>query len=451
MGKAHQSVFISYGGPDGSFAEYLRDELKRNGISAFVFTKDAEPGAKLHRIMRDGVNQFDRVILVCSERSLNRPGVLNEIEETLQREAREGGRSILIPLSLDDYVFGDWAPERPDIALAVRDRVVADFRGITLGDSIAPPALDRLVKALRKRSAGRVVARPVEPRSGLASIELESAEQHLTRSVSIDVSQAISSPGRSVAAQVDLDDFLAAKVLNIRAKALDWTSFRASAASVGISMLNFTPPSQIRFIGAGDGAFVVLLDIQFNDPGHYQSFVAILPTGFLEPLLTADLSKTRAQLVKIRGRIRHHLVSVDEGISCVLVVESALIADAPQASAKDIPVGGEDPKGPADGDHQDVRSPLCGIVERRLGFDDDFRLLNPEERILLGLSSRPKGVTMTEASNKFALSQERLLVALEKLASHNLVNVEDVEAVTTWRLSGIGEAFLKNNPWARQV
>jgi len=46
--------------------------------------------------MREGVNKFERVIVICSANSLSRRGVLNEIEETLQREARDGGASYLI-------------------------------------------------------------------------------------------------------------------------------------------------------------------------------------------------------------------------------------------------------------------------------------------------------------------------------------------------------------------
>ena len=96
MGNPFQSVFISYGGPDKPFAERLHGELSRRGVKAYVFSKDAEPGAKLHRVMREGVNRYDRVILLCSRDSLDRPGVLNEIEETLQREAREGGNPVLM-------------------------------------------------------------------------------------------------------------------------------------------------------------------------------------------------------------------------------------------------------------------------------------------------------------------------------------------------------------------
>ncbi|MGZ5435618.1 MAG: toll/interleukin-1 receptor domain-containing protein [Pyrinomonadaceae bacterium] len=122
-----QSTFISYGGPDELFARKLNDALQRRGVTTFFFKDDAPVGAKLHRVMRRGVNEHDRVILICSQNSLDRAGVINELEETLAREARDGGAEYLIPIRLDDYVFNGWNPTNADIAQAVRDRVVADF------------------------------------------------------------------------------------------------------------------------------------------------------------------------------------------------------------------------------------------------------------------------------------------------------------------------------------
>ena len=99
-------------------------------------------------MMHDEVNKHDRVLPVCSEQSLTRPGVLDEIERVLEREAKEGGSSILIPISLDDFVYGDWAPERTDIADQVRARVitridVADERKLE-------EQIGKILKALQK-------------------------------------------------------------------------------------------------------------------------------------------------------------------------------------------------------------------------------------------------------------------------------------------------------------
>jgi uncharacterized protein YjbI with pentapeptide repeats len=151
--KMLQSTFVSYGAPDETFARKLYEALHRNGVTTFFFTEHAEPGEKLHRMMRKGVNEHDRVILVCSKDSLDRKGVLNELEEILAREARDGGASYLIPIRLDGYVFTGWKSPNADVAQAVRDRVVADFEGTDKDDAKFQAGLQKLIRALRKKSA----------------------------------------------------------------------------------------------------------------------------------------------------------------------------------------------------------------------------------------------------------------------------------------------------------
>lgn len=143
--KLMRSTFISYGGPDSEFARTLRDALHANGVRTFFFATDAVPGERLHKVMDSGVNDFDRVILICSEASLARPGVRNEIEETLAREARDGGATYLIPVTIDDYIFS-WQDR---LGRIVRDRVVADFRGTATDQLKFGQAVARLLTALR--------------------------------------------------------------------------------------------------------------------------------------------------------------------------------------------------------------------------------------------------------------------------------------------------------------
>src|ERR1051325_1105618 len=145
------SVFISYGGPDERFAISLNEELIARGVQTFIFAKDALWGEKLHREMRVNINKQDRMILICSRESLSRPGVQNELEEVLQREAREGGRAILLPITVDDYVFTEWTLERADVVLSVRERVIGDFKNIVVGNPEFRSAVDRLVRSLQKR------------------------------------------------------------------------------------------------------------------------------------------------------------------------------------------------------------------------------------------------------------------------------------------------------------
>jgi hypothetical protein len=100
--------------------------------------------------MHDGVNKYDRVLLVCSKSSLVRPGVENELERVLEREAKEGGAEILIPVTLDDFVFSRWNPQRSDLASQVRSRVITKLPyTMTLTPDFISEA-DKLLAALKK-------------------------------------------------------------------------------------------------------------------------------------------------------------------------------------------------------------------------------------------------------------------------------------------------------------
>ena len=148
--RMYYSVFISYGHPDEQIASEIDTYLRDGGLDTWFFPRDHVPGEKLHRAMHNNVNSYDRVILVCSKSSLSRKGVLNEIERALEREAREGGADVLIPVAIDDFVFSDWAPEQPDIAGQVRSRIVAKLYHRPPSQA-ANEELDRLRRALERR------------------------------------------------------------------------------------------------------------------------------------------------------------------------------------------------------------------------------------------------------------------------------------------------------------
>jgi hypothetical protein len=149
VGEHLQSTFISYGGPDHAFAQKLNEALKLRGVRTFFFQEDAPAGDKLHDVMNKGVNAHDRVILVCSKASLERPGLLNELDETLAREARDGGATYLLPVRIDDYVINRWKPRKVGLAQRIRDRVIADFRDHGNAAAFAS-ALAKVMAALTK-------------------------------------------------------------------------------------------------------------------------------------------------------------------------------------------------------------------------------------------------------------------------------------------------------------
>lgn len=145
-----QSTFLSYGGPDEVFARKLYEALHKNGVTTFFFPEHAVPGKKIGRTTRQGVNDYDRVVLVCSKGSLDRDGVLAEIEEVLDRERRGGGAELVIPVLLDDHFLSGWTPTRSDVALTLRERVAIDFKRWDTDPTKFDTGLRKLILALKK-------------------------------------------------------------------------------------------------------------------------------------------------------------------------------------------------------------------------------------------------------------------------------------------------------------
>ena len=148
--EMHSSLFISYGGNDEEYATAINTYLKYCGVRTWFFPDDALPGEKLHRVMSSGIANYDRTLLICSESALERTGVLNEVERVLEKEAKEGGGDILIPVSIDDYIFSEWAPERSDLADQIRSRVITSIPCSDIKSVEFKSAITKVIKALKK-------------------------------------------------------------------------------------------------------------------------------------------------------------------------------------------------------------------------------------------------------------------------------------------------------------
>ncbi|GGX33744.1 toll/interleukin-1 receptor domain-containing protein [Streptomyces lomondensis] len=144
-----QSTFISYGSPDEAFARKLYEVLRQHGVVTFFFPEMATLGERIDTEIYSRLHQHDRVILICSEASLNRAGVLHEIQETLDREARDGGATYLLPIMLDDYVLTAWKEVHPVLAERINRRVVGDFRRAREGEAEFNASVARLLDALK--------------------------------------------------------------------------------------------------------------------------------------------------------------------------------------------------------------------------------------------------------------------------------------------------------------
>ncbi|OCH98060.1 hypothetical protein A8135_12925 [Legionella jamestowniensis] len=145
----YYSTAISYGGPDKPIATMLNEFLRNKGFDTWFFPVHAKPGEKLHREMYSMANDYERVLLICSKNSLTRAGVLNEIERILEREADEGGSNILIPISIDDYIY-TWESPKRDIANQIRSRVIISLDPCDFSSNKNQIEMSKILNALTK-------------------------------------------------------------------------------------------------------------------------------------------------------------------------------------------------------------------------------------------------------------------------------------------------------------
>lgn len=121
--------FISFTEADDLFSERLYNDLQGAGVRCWRWKEDATWGKTLVYSIDEAVRIYDKLILICSEQSLNAPAVIREIERALQKEdelARQGKDSeVLFPIRLDDYIFTGWNHHRKADVIA---KNVGDFR-----------------------------------------------------------------------------------------------------------------------------------------------------------------------------------------------------------------------------------------------------------------------------------------------------------------------------------
>lgn len=143
------TCFISFTEADDTFSERLYNDLQAKGVRCWRWKEDAKWGKTLMRSIDEAVRVYDKLIVICSEQSLNAPAVIREIERALQKEdeqARQGNEGeVLFPIRLDDYIFTGWQHHRKADVTA---KTVGDFRQWKGHDSYQK-AFDRLLRDLK--------------------------------------------------------------------------------------------------------------------------------------------------------------------------------------------------------------------------------------------------------------------------------------------------------------
>ncbi|MCL4552213.1 MAG: toll/interleukin-1 receptor domain-containing protein [Candidatus Marsarchaeota archaeon] len=125
VGKPIQffSCFISHSNKDKRFCARLYADLQSKGVRTWYFPEDAKWGETVWGEIDRSIKIYDKLIVVCSENSLQSGPVLREIERALNREDKEG-KNVLFPVRIDSYIFDKWEHERKADVLR---KVIGDF------------------------------------------------------------------------------------------------------------------------------------------------------------------------------------------------------------------------------------------------------------------------------------------------------------------------------------
>ena len=130
---------------DNDFAQRLYADLQAKNVRCWKFDENAKWGEPVWGEIDTAIRHYDKLVVICSEHSLQSPPVIREIERALQKKDREH-RNVLFPIRIDDYLFEEWDhPRKADVV----SKVIGDFRG---SDNLATytKAFPRFLDALNR-------------------------------------------------------------------------------------------------------------------------------------------------------------------------------------------------------------------------------------------------------------------------------------------------------------
>ena len=139
------SCFISYSHADKVFAQQLYSRLANHNVGCWLDEHEMIPGDRILDVVGDAIRLHDKILLCCSETSLNSWWVKDEIRKATERERRDG-RDIIIPLMVDRYLLDGW---EDGMAADLRSRLAADFTGWEQDNAKFEEQFERVVRALR--------------------------------------------------------------------------------------------------------------------------------------------------------------------------------------------------------------------------------------------------------------------------------------------------------------
>ena len=152
------SCFISYSHSDVILAHQLYSRLQARGIRCWLDEHDLKPGDRILDVVSNAIRLHDRILLCCSEASLESWWVKDEIRKAQERERRDGC-DIIIPLMVDRYLLDGW---EDGMAADLRSRLAADFSGWERDNARFEEQFEKVVKALRADEKAR--EQPPDPK-----------------------------------------------------------------------------------------------------------------------------------------------------------------------------------------------------------------------------------------------------------------------------------------------
>jgi hypothetical protein len=134
----------------------LHDALQGHGIRCWRDEKQLLPGHDIYEELDRGIRLWDKILLCCSEASLQSWWVDNEIGKAFAKEQllmKERGHKVLalIPIDLDGYLF-KWEDGKAD---EVRRRYAGDFTRWQLDEGAFEREVEKVVRALRADGTDR--------------------------------------------------------------------------------------------------------------------------------------------------------------------------------------------------------------------------------------------------------------------------------------------------------
>jgi len=120
----YYSCFISYSSKDKQFADRLHADLQAKNIRCWYALEDLIIGDKFRTRIEESIRIYDKVMIVFSENSIQSAWVEDEVEAGLERERKNPGSLILLPIRLDAAIMETkqaWA------ASLRRTRHIGDF------------------------------------------------------------------------------------------------------------------------------------------------------------------------------------------------------------------------------------------------------------------------------------------------------------------------------------